>query len=202
MTEITELEVPYSSDVFDSVVGRIVEIVAPDRCIDIGSGAGKYSCLVRAVRPTTFIVAVEIEQDYISQFGLEAVADEVRCMSADRLIATAIDEVYDLAIFGDSLEHMRKSRGMDLLEFLVYRTRFILIVYPERYLQNSVNGYSSEAHLSIWTPADFASFRHTTILEESGQRLLVLEGYLSDLGSVAQIEPLLGYKNDLRTDLT
>jgi len=194
--------VPYSDDAFDIVVGRVVEKVAPNRCIDIGSGAGKYCRIVRALRPSAYIVAVEIEQDYISRFRLESFADEVRCMNADRLIYTAIDETYDLAIFGDSLEHMRKSRGMDLLEFLIYRTRFIIIVYPERYLQNSVNGYGSEAHLSIWTPADFAKFRHTPILEQSGQRLLVLEGYLSDLGSVAQIDPLLKSKSDFRRDLT
>lgn len=181
---------PYSSDVFDDLVQKIFDYIAPKKFLDIGSGAGKYITMMRRVIPESYIVAIEIESKYISQFDLTSIANEVRCMEAVEQIKN-VDENYDLAVFGDSIEHMRKSDGMDLLHFLVYRTNFILVVYPNRYIQNSVDGVVSEAHLSVWSEQDFSCLKHTNIIEMDGQRLIVVEGYLSKDEDIVHIENIV-----------
>lgn len=181
---------PYSSDVFNGLVQKIFEYLSPNRLLDIGTGAGKYCRMMRSAVPESHIIAVEIEPEYVANFNLKSLANEVRCIDAAQLIKN-VDENYDLVVFGDSIEHMRKSEGVDLLHFLVYRTRFILIIYPDRYVQNSVDGVIAEAHLSVWCEQDFQCLAHTNIIERDGQRLVVIEGYLSKNGDIASINNIL-----------
>lgn len=183
---------PFSSPVFDITTKNIIQHIAPKSCLDIGAGAGKYGRFIRRIVPEAYSVGVEIEPDYALVYKLDDVYDELRCIDAARLIETCVDEQYDLAIFGDSLEHLRKSVGIDLLHFLVYRTRYILIVYPDRYVQNSVKGYPSEAHIAVWGMPDFVNFVHTPILKHDNQRLVVIEGYLRLENSLREIEKVLG----------
>ncbi|MCB0196791.1 MAG: class I SAM-dependent methyltransferase [Anaerolineae bacterium] len=182
---------PYSNPVFDLTTKKIIRHIAPKTCLDIGAGAGKYGRFIRHLMPSAHSVGVEIEPDYILVYKLNEIYDEIRCIDAAKLIEDSIDEQYDLAILGDSLEHFRKSEGIDLLHFLVYRTRYILIIYPERYVQNSVIGYRSEAHLSAWGKHDFVSFKHSPILEADNQRLVLIEGYLSPENSLKEMASVI-----------
>jgi hypothetical protein len=171
-------DMPYSSDIFDSRVKSILRQIKPNRCLDIGAGAGKYGRLLREIMPAAISVGVEIESDYIQAYGLNEIYDEVRQMNAIDLITSGVDETFDLAIFGDVLEHMRKSDGMDLLNFLIYRTKWILAIFPTQYIQNSVAGYKSEAHISVWRVADFQVTKHRVFYNSRGQTLILLQGYL------------------------
>ena len=74
-----------------------------------------------------------------------------------------MDETYDLVVIGDCIEHMRKSEGVDLLNFLIYRCKYILIHYPDRYVQGSVDGHIHEAHISVWSEHDFSGFDYLLI---------------------------------------
>ena len=79
------------------------------------------------------------------------------------LIDKAIDSTYDLVIIGDCIEHMKKSEGIDLLNFLVYRSKYILIHYPNEYIQGTVDDHIHEAHISIWHESDFQAFDYKFI---------------------------------------
>jgi hypothetical protein len=79
----------------------------------------------------------------------------VRVGDAQSVLRNSIGESYDLVIFGDSIEHMPKSVGLDLLNFLTYRSQYILILAPEFILQHEVNGVAEEAHISVWSEHDF-----------------------------------------------
>ncbi len=67
------------------------------------------------------------------------------------------DSRFDIVMAGNIFEHLRKSESIDLLNFLIYRSRWIIVEFPHRYLQNAVDGYGSEAHISVW--ADNVFFR-------------------------------------------
>src|SRR4030043_367496 len=125
----------------------------------------------------TCLIGVEIEPDYIKKFELKKIYDKIFCCNAAYLIGKIQEEIFDLVIMCDVLEHMKKSEGIDLLNFLVYRSGFILIEYPEKYIQNSVDGYEHEAHISIWNRRDFDIFDRTGIAKRGKQRLLVIQGY-------------------------
>jgi trans-aconitate methyltransferase len=147
----------------DDVADLLIERVRPHLCLDLGAGAGKYGRILRRLCPTAHLRAVEVEQQYIDEFALLEIYDEVICSDATDLIASDIDRSYDLVVIGDCLEHMRKSDGLDLLNFLVYRCKYMLAVYPIRWLQGSWQGHASEAHISVWGAEDFAWVDHVSV---------------------------------------
>ncbi len=170
---------PFSNGVFDDIVSRLMQEVNPKTCLDIGAGAGKYGRILRVYAPGCRSIAIEIEHDYVVDFGLNTIYDEVRTVDANELLRTSIDEAFDLVIMGDVIEHLRKSIGLDLVHFLAYRCRCLLTVFPVRYIQNSVRSYQSEAHISSWSQADFHHFDVVSPTQRSGQELVLIRGFLS-----------------------
>lgn len=181
---------PFSNSIFDEVTSEIIKYLVPKRCLDIGAGAGKYGRLIRNSLPDVYIVAVEIESDYISKFNLFSIYDRIWHIDALKLINEKVDEKFDVAILGDVIEHLLKSDGVDLIHFLVYRTRYILVNYPYRYLQNSVDGYNCEAHISVWREEDFASFNYFA-LRKGNQEFVLIEGYLSKENEIDNVKSFL-----------
>ena len=164
----------------------------PAEVLDIGAGAGKYGEMLRGLDQKINLTAVEVEEDYIKKFRLCDIYDDVLKVSAQDLVsAKFIDKKFDVVIMGDVIEHLKKSEGVDLLHFLMYRSRWIILVYPHRYLQNSVEGYTSEAHISVWGESDFSLFDTTKIYEKDSQRLVVIRGYLEENMKVAQVENVI-----------
>jgi hypothetical protein len=80
---------------------------------------------------------------------------------------------------GDVIEHMKKSEGLDLLSFLSYRAKYIVIVYPFGYLQYGVDT-PFDAHISAWLPWDFDNLGLEILnnYEEKYMKLIILKGYL------------------------
>ena len=184
---------PYSSDAFDKEVESIIARIRPmRRFLDVGAGAGKYGRLVRRHAPVAKRIGIEIEPDYVTRFRLRGIYDEIWVMRAQDLIAPKyLSERYDLVIVGDAIEHLKKSEGIDLINFLVYRSAWILIQYPDRYLQNAVAGYPSEAHISFWGEDDFRGLDRTRIFPKGKLRLVVIKGYLKHRLRLDQMEEIL-----------
>lgn len=183
---------PYSSSIFDKSIEQILRLLKPKTILDLGAGAGKYGELAKKINPPIRSIAIEIENNYIKKFNLSSIYNEIWNISATDLINPKYyDSSFDVIIIGDVIEHLRKSNGIDLLNFLIYRCRWIIIKFPHRYLQNSVDGYQSEAHISVWTKNDFNSFEKTELYEKDTQRLIVLRGYLENKVSIVEIESLI-----------
>jgi hypothetical protein len=181
---------PFSENTFDDLAYGLVERIQVDRFLDIGAGNGKYGKLIKLLHPHSRRTAVEVERDYIERFALHTVYGEVLHMDAGHLIETRLEDTYDLAILGDCLEHMRKSTGVDLLSFLVYRVRYALVIYPERYLQGPWFGYRSEAHISNWSAHDFTGFDHL-LLRRGTTVAVCINGYQLSEAS-PRVEEILG----------
>lgn len=143
--------------------------------LDIGPGQGKYGRMARALRPEARLVGLEIEADYAARFGLAALYDEVRIGPALSLL-DAPEQTWDLVILGDVLEHMRRSEGLDVLHFLVYRARYLWVQWPLRYIQGALDGYRHEAHISVWTERDIQALNTDYVKVEAAP----LEGYAID----------------------
>jgi SAM-dependent methyltransferase len=167
---------PYSSGVFDIDVENLICAMQPRTVLDIGAGAGKYGHLVKRASPGTHVTAVELDLEYIERFKLREIYDVIISADAETLMRQ-VDADYDVVILGDVIEHLRKSTGLDLLNFLVYRTRRIVVVFPLRYRQGAVDGRNQEAHISVWGQSDFhwcdASYR-----ESNGFALVQIAGFI------------------------
>jgi SAM-dependent methyltransferase len=150
---------PYSSNIFDDYIGQLIDLLRPSTVLDIGVGAGKYSDLIRAKHKTIpgygpTITGVEIDESYVDRFELDLKYDHLIIGDAIDLIKKP-QERYGLVIIGDCIEHMRKSHAIDLINFLIYRSGYICIVYPDKYIQDDWEGHEAEAHISVWSAEDF-----------------------------------------------
>ncbi len=180
---------PYSSPLFDNAINAVIKKIKPKTCYDLGAGAGKYSELISKISPETKTVAIEIEKEYIEKFNLKSTYSKVLNISVMDLLTPKFYETnFDTVIIGDTIEHLKKSEGIDILNFLVYRCRWIIIQFPVRYLQNSVDNHTSEAHISVWGKSDFSVFEKSKLYAKQGQRLIVIRGYLEKTISLNQID--------------
>lgn len=180
---------PYSSFIFDNEIAEVIKLIHPSTFLDLGAGAGKYGSMVKEIDPSINTMAIEIEEDYLEKFNLLSIYNEIWNMPAINLVRPEyFDSRFDIVMVGDILEHLKKSEGIDLLNFLIYRSRWIIVEFPHRYLQNAVDGYASEAHISVWTENDFFSFERTRTYAKDTQRLIILRGYLENAISVKKIE--------------
>jgi hypothetical protein len=146
--------------------------------LDVGAGAGKYGKFIKELVPSATVEAIEIEKDYIEKYCLKEIYDKVFCIDAVNYIRRYVDRSHDICIIGDSIEHLNKSDGINLIEFLIYRSKFIIIIFPTKYLQYSWKGYKSEAHRSIWSRKDFGSYEHTYVSKKN-MNMVVITGYLN-----------------------
>lgn len=178
---------PVSAPVFDTHVAQLIQRMRPDSVLDIGPGAGKYGMILKRMResgqPIGSIAAVEIDESYIDRFQLREIYDSVTAGDASLLPDVGPDAEWDLVILGDVLEHMRKSRGTDLIEYLYYRTKYIVLVIPIDYIQGAVDGHAAEAHISTWYAADFDRYKASTYSgrASSGElQLILINGLRAD----------------------
>ncbi|MBC7975074.1 MAG: class I SAM-dependent methyltransferase [Myxococcales bacterium] len=169
---------PYSDASLDGKVTAILKRLKPRRVLDVGPGAGKYARLIRAaLGDTPVIEGVEPDRSYIRAFQLRTHYDKIHACMIQALTKRLIDTSYDLVIFGDVIEHLRKSDGVDVLNFFVYRCKHILVQWPHAYVQNTWEGRWHEAHVSVWGRPDFAIFEHTWH-QRGDMRLVLIRGYL------------------------
>jgi trans-aconitate methyltransferase len=171
---------PHSATIFDDLCRQILRQVKPRSALDVGTGAGKYADLLREHHPGINIIGYEQEPSYLSQFELKKKYDELRCESAESILASRVREHFDLCIFGDVLEHLRKSLGQDLIHFLLYRAHYILLVVPLQYLQDDHDGVLTEAHVSSWHPREFQLYTDGIYVYRNDMWLGLLRGFETD----------------------
>lgn len=152
---------PYSGTLLDDKAVEFFNIIKTEvnTVLDVGVGAGKYGKMwYDLVNPQIDMQGVEVCGPYFKRFAdvYRKYYSEVH--HGDIMESLQSPEVkFDLVIFGDVLEHLPKSSGLDVLHFWVYRCKYMFIQYPSHYIQNpaDVDGYFHEAHISVWREADF-----------------------------------------------
>ncbi|MDC8784038.1 class I SAM-dependent methyltransferase [Roseateles koreensis] len=164
--------------VFDSVVEQLLSWLQPTTAVDIGAGAGKYGHMLAQVAPACRCSAVEANADYVERFQLAQRYQSVWTGSAADWQEQALNKRYDLAILGNVLEHGSKSAGLDLLNFLSYRSAYTLIISPEFLTMGDEPAPPHEALRSIWSERDMAWHEHWAWENCRSVSLLLLRGYL------------------------
>jgi len=143
-----------SFPIFDAACEHLIGSLGPTRALDIGAGAGKFGRLLAAAAPACESTALEIEAAHVERFALRDLYAQVEVADAARWWRTHPEEAFDLVIAGDCLQQMPKSEGLDLLNALVYRCAWLLVVVPEFVVQGAVEGLASAVHRSAWSERD------------------------------------------------
>lgn len=176
---------PDSLSTFDALAELLITQTQPTTSLDIGCGRGKYADLIERLAPSCARTGVEIDAGYIEEFSLRERYHELINADCMKLLDTP-DRNWDLAIIGDTIEHLRKSHGIDLIHFLLYRVKVIYIVFPVHFLQNSWEGHIHEAHISHWSEHDFAGLDHLFV-SLGNMRAVVIEGFIPHHSAVQQL---------------
>jgi SAM-dependent methyltransferase len=143
-----------SFPIFDAVARHLITAIAPARALDIGAGAGKFGRLLAEAAPACERLALEVEAAHVEHFALRDVYTRVEvCDAADWWRADP-EAAFDLVIAGDCLQQMPKSEGLDLVNALLYRASYLLLVVPEFVVQGAVQGHASAVHRSAWSERD------------------------------------------------
>jgi hypothetical protein len=143
-----------SFPIFDTAVEQFVAWLQPARALDVGAGSGKYAHVLRNAAPACERVAIEVEASYVERFGLRDLYHRVDLADATRWWRDEPEEAFDLVIVGDCIEHLAKSDGLDLLNAMVYRSAWVLVLAPEFIVQGVVDGVAAEVHRSVWSERD------------------------------------------------
>jgi phospholipid N-methyltransferase len=164
----------YSFKTYDGMIAGIAALMQPATVLDIGAGSGKYGRMLRSVVPDSKVIAVEVDAESINDHNLHAVYDQIIELEAGRLITEMPTLSVELAVLGDVIEHLPKSAGIDLLNWLHYRTSFTVIVTPEHMPMSRSPWYTG--HNSWWSHRDFTWHDNWASHRALQMQLFILRG--------------------------
>lgn len=182
---LEKVEDTYSWNTYDEVFKTFLIAMKPARIMDIGAGSGKYGKLVRQLLPDSHITAIEIDVEGVERNQLRKVYDQVATMQTIDFLMTSPKENFDLVIIGDCIEHMLKSTGIDLLNYLNYRSAYVLVITPDGMVMNLEPYFLG--HISNWTERDFMWHDNFAVERVGVMQLFLMRGLLRpDMPSLAQ----------------
>lgn len=152
-----EIDMPFSANVFDEKLKTHITKINPKTILDIGSGAGKNGIICRNVLPNSIIESVEPTIEYVEKYELNQKYDKVYNLSVQEYANQHASNQYDLVIFGDVLEHFFRSEAIDYLDYFLYRSKWVIIVWPTNMPQDDYEGNHFEIHKSNFNIAELSA---------------------------------------------
>jgi hypothetical protein len=165
-----------SPSTFDYWIGSMVDLLQPARVLDIGAGTGKIGQIIRSAQKRTFfetdLSCIEFNPEYISLFSLDQIYDKIDASDAT-LLLTNFEIKADLAVLSHTIQYMKRSVVLDIIDFLFFRSAYICLVFPDA-RNTSLNKLNLN---SIWDPKEFGKF-DVVHHNWSGEHLVLIRGLL------------------------
>jgi hypothetical protein len=147
-----------SRDITDAIVEGRIRQINPATIVDFGAGKGKYGKMVKNIRRHIHTTAVEIDKKTAWYLRIHLIYNKV--VRRDILgWLRKNHRIYDLAIFGDVLEHLCKDDIYAVVNLALKYFKNILIIVPVgEEKQGPIDGNVYETHLTIITEDFFERF--------------------------------------------
>jgi 2-polyprenyl-3-methyl-5-hydroxy-6-metoxy-1,4-benzoquinol methylase len=129
-----------------------------DSLIDIGCGRGIVGALTRIYRTPKRLVGVDIFQDYIDFCKKYTIYDELHCLDLRQTPLPFNDHEFTLATCIETIEHLPKKQGEQLLDELHRIADTVIVSTPSAYFKqpkSHVEANPFQEHMSKWTVEDF-----------------------------------------------
>lgn len=149
---------PTSLDIYDHEFFEFVKKTQPTNMLDVGPGWGRIGIAVKSLMPNCVIDAVEINNSYVDQYNLKRIYNTIYINDIKSFCLSTSSMRYDIVLFNDILEHLFRSDALDVLDFMLYRTKYIVVQWPNDHLQDAWQGHESEVHRSNFTLKDFLNY--------------------------------------------
>lgn len=138
---------PTSSNIFKTETSELLKFINPKTAFDVGVGMGKYGNMLKEVVPNCLISGCEVEPKYLHDYK-DSHAPYTNIINKSIVnIINSSELNFDLVIFGDILEHLKYSEVFDVLDYFQYRSKYILLSYPNKLRQGAWEGHMSERHM-------------------------------------------------------
>jgi len=148
---------PYSANTFDNILQDHVVKLQPQSILDVGAGSGKNGTLIRQTGYKNILECLEPTEKYINEFQLTNIYDNIYNANIHDFINTKYKFNYDLVIFGDVLEHLFRSQVIDILDYFLYKAKWIILLWPNNMPQDDYGNNPYEIHKSNFTLNDLTS---------------------------------------------
>jgi hypothetical protein len=140
----------------DYVFEHQLEHLQPRQIVDFGAGGGKNGRIARQVlNASATLVAVEGYDKAADMLARGSLYDQVCHTMIQEWVSNATAE-YDLAVFGDVLEHLTPAEIHKVIRQCLKRFRYIIVVCPlHDIFQEAEYGNSLEIHRTYITQQFF-----------------------------------------------
>jgi hypothetical protein len=168
-----------SCDVFNQLTEDVIRLIEPKTALDIGPGQGKYAYMLDRAAPQCQRHALEISAEYATAYKLDTLYHKVSIGDAAELVndPSARNALYDLVIIGDCIEHLPKSKGLDLINFLTYRCAYLVMIVPEFSYYDTQNMEHTESHIAVWSEHDLGWHDRFAFMRSEFMQIFILRGY-------------------------
>ena len=129
-----------SSSIFDNCIKALVHISVAKSILELGCGQGKFGKLMQSEANPLSLCAVQkifspSDVPSLYSLGYEKIID------ADILdfFRAGFDETYDLVIALDVIEHFLYSDVISIINFALYRSDYMLLVWPSAHPQSATH---------------------------------------------------------------
>jgi len=156
----------------------------PKTFLDIGVGHGKWGFLVREYTDVwysrikikdnqTIIHGIEAYRDYIGPLQ-KLIYDKIFTGEANNIIDYLPLKIYDLIIMADTIEHMSKEIGTELLDKIYKKCNHAFITTPKNVIISgkSMNYNPYETHVCEWSIDELKKYGD---VKDLGSNVLLLQ---------------------------
>lgn len=149
---------PYSFGFYkDEIAKHILNNVPRDaKILDVGAGSGTYGMMLNAFY---HIDALEIFEDYIKEFKLHEIYQNIHIGDIKKFIFTQ----YDYLIIGDVLEHLSIPDAKYLLAKINHHKKKCIVAVPYQMKQGVVNNNIHEVHWQEDLTPEIMAFRYPSL---------------------------------------
>jgi hypothetical protein len=157
---------PYSSNTFDDVLLDHTIRLAPESILDVGAGSGKNGKIIHPYSKN--IDAIEPTNEYIEKYELSKIYREIYNVDVQTYTKQYSQKRYDVTIFGDVLEHLFRSEVIDIIDYFLYRSKWVIIIWPTNLAQDDAENNSYEIHKNNFNLNDLNKFEVVYYLKNFG----------------------------------
>ena len=169
-----------------TICEKIINI-KPKTVLDVGCGFGMYGFLARIYgsiwndnitikeyqnwRNLMTVDGIEIYSKWITDLQ-KLIYNKIYIGDMRDLIKEVGN--YDMILFPDSIEHLKKEDGLKVLKIAREKAKTVIISTPNYFYEGkSKGGNEWEKHLSVWPDEDFPD--NPTFYYNNGQKIIVYE---------------------------
>lgn len=146
---------PHSAKTFDHILTEHIKKLNPNTILDVGAGSGKYGKLCKDIGFTN-IDCLEPTANYITDYNLQDIYKTIYPYNVLEFITHKHKFQYDVVIFGDVLEHLFRSQVIDILDYFLYKSKWIIVIWPNNMPQDDYGNNPYEIHKSNFTINDLS----------------------------------------------